>query len=77
MKWPAVSPELNPNEHVWDRVNRSVRGRPVPPQILQDLEEALVEEWSLIPQRYLRRLIRSMSRWCQAVINARGGHTPY
>ena len=70
----AVSPYLNPIEPVWDRLNRSVRGHPVPPQTLQDLEQDLIEEWSLIPQHDLRRLIRSMPRRCQAVINACGGH---
>jgi Transposase and inactivated derivatives len=77
MEWPAVSPDLNPIEHVWDRLNRSVHGRPVPPQTLQDLEQTLVEEWNLIPQRDFHRLIRSMSHRCHAVINAHGGLTPY
>ena len=61
MEWPIVSPEHNPIEHVRNRLKRSVRGRPVPPQILQNLEQALIEEWNLIPQCDLRRLIRSMS----------------
>jgi hypothetical protein len=42
MEWPAVSPDLNPIEHVWDRLNRSVRGRPIPPQTVQDLEQTLI-----------------------------------
>ena len=77
MEWPAVSPDLNPIEHVWYRLNRSVLGHPIPPQTLQDLEQALIEELNLIPQRDLRRLTRSMPRRYQAVINARGGLTPY
>ena len=44
MEWPAVSPDLNPIEHVWDRFNRSFHRRPVPPQTLEDLEQALIEE---------------------------------
>jgi hypothetical protein len=48
MKWPAVSPDLNPIEYVWDRLDRSVHGNPVPPQTLQDLKQALIEEWNLI-----------------------------
>ena len=44
MEWPAVGPDLNSIEHAWDRLNRSVRGRHVPPQTLQDLEQALIEE---------------------------------
>ena len=77
MEWPAVGPDLNPIEHVWDRPNRSVLGRSVPPQTLQDLEQALIEEWNLIQKRDFRQLKRSMPYRCQAVINARGGHTPY
>ena len=39
MEWTGVSPKLNPIEYVWDRLNRSVRGRPVPPQTLQDIQD--------------------------------------
>ena len=67
IEWSAVSPDLNPIEHVWNRLNRSVHGHPVPPQTLQ--------EWNLIPQHDLHQLIRSMPRRCQAVINACGIHT--
>ena len=41
MECPAVSLDL---ELVWDRLNISVRGRHVPPQTLQYLEQALIEE---------------------------------
>jgi hypothetical protein len=30
MEWPTVSPDLSLIEHVWDRLNRSVCGHPVP-----------------------------------------------
>ena len=74
MECPAVSSDL---DLMWDRLNGSVRGRSVQPQTPQNLKQPLTEEWNLIPQRDLRRLIRSMPRRCQAVINAPGGHTPY
>lgn len=77
MDWPAISPDLNPIEHVWDLLDRRVRARPNPPDTLQQLQEALNEEWRIIPQEDLRRLIRSMPRRCQAVIQAGGGHTRY
>jgi hypothetical protein len=42
------------SEYVWESLNRSVLGHPIPPQTLQDLEQALIEEWNLIPQRDFR-----------------------
>lgn len=77
MGWPAMSPDLNAIEHVWDLLDRRIRKRPAAPQTLRGLAEALVEEWRNLPQDMLRRLIRSMPRRCQAVIAANGGHTRY
>ncbi|CAF4836714.1 unnamed protein product [Pieris macdunnoughi] len=54
-----------------------IRKRPIAPQTLQQLTEALIEEWERIPQEDIRRIIRSMPRRCQAVIRAHGGHTRY
>ncbi|GFV58355.1 transposable element Tcb2 transposase [Trichonephila clavipes] len=42
--WPACSPDMNPIEHVWDAL-----GRRVAPQTLQELETALLEEWTEYP----------------------------
>ncbi|GFW54093.1 transposable element Tcb1 transposase [Trichonephila clavipes] len=44
MEWPACSPDMNPIEHVWDALGRRVAGRQPPPQTLQELERALLEE---------------------------------
>ena len=77
MDWPAISPDLNPIEHLWDILDRRIRRRLNPPQTLQQLTEALVEEWNSIPQEVIRRLVRSMPRRCQEVIRATGGHTRY
>ena len=70
MEWPARSPDLNPIEH-------AVSSRPVQPASVQELRQAPLEEWDQIPQYKIRRLISSMRRHCQAVIEARGNHTCY
>lgn len=77
LPWPSKSPDLNPIEHLWDELDRRVRARQPAPQSLRQLAVALQEEWVNIPQEVIRNLILSMGRRCQAVINARGGHTRY
>ena len=63
--------------HAWDMLQTAVSSRPVQPASVQELRQALLEEWDQIPQYKIRRLISSMRRRCQAVIEARGHHTRY
>ncbi|GFV90532.1 transposable element Tcb2 transposase [Trichonephila clavipes] len=51
---------MNPIDHVWDAVGRRVAGRQPPPQTLQELERALLEEWDRIPQLVINSIIESM-----------------
>ncbi|GFV25415.1 transposable element Tcb2 transposase [Trichonephila clavipes] len=76
-KWPACSPDMNPIEHVWDALGRRVAGRQPPPQTLQELERALLEEWDRIPQLVINSLIDSMPQRCSTLLAVRGNHTPY
>ena len=62
MEWPARSPDLNPIEHAWDMLQTAVSSRPVQPASVQELRQALLEEWDQIPQYKIRRLISSMRR---------------
>ena len=52
--WPAVSPYMNPIEHIWDYLGRKVRARGNV-HILRDLENALIQEWNNIPDVIIRR----------------------
>ncbi|KAI3354701.1 hypothetical protein L3Q82_019193 [Scortum barcoo] len=49
MDWPARSPDLNPIEHIWDIMSRSIHQRHVAPQTVQELADALVQVWEEIP----------------------------
>ena len=42
---PAMSPDLNPIEHVWDMLGRRVQEVEPPIQNLRQLEAALHREW--------------------------------
>uniref|UniRef100_A0A8C5P7D7 Tc1-like transposase DDE domain-containing protein n=1 Tax=Leptobrachium leishanense TaxID=445787 RepID=A0A8C5P7D7_9ANUR len=75
MDWPAHSPDLNPIEHIWYIMSRSILQRHVAPQTVQELGDALVQVWEEIPQETIRHLIRSMPRLCMEVIQ--GGPTSY
>ncbi|GBM33382.1 hypothetical protein AVEN_169916-1 [Araneus ventricosus] len=77
MAWPARSPDLNPVEHVWDMLGRRIAVRSVPPGALQELQQALLHEWALLPQQAINDTIASMPCRCQACISARGYHTRY
>ncbi|GFT66391.1 transposable element Tcb2 transposase [Trichonephila clavipes] len=77
MEWPACSPDMNAIEHVWDALGRRVAGRQPPPQTLQELERALLEEWDRIPQLVINNLIDFMPQGCSTLLVVRGNHTPY
>ncbi|GFU85326.1 transposable element Tcb1 transposase [Trichonephila clavipes] len=75
MEWPTCSPNMNPIEHVWDALGRRVSGRQQPPQTLQELERALLEEWDKIHQLVINSLVDSISQSCLALLAVRGNHT--
>ncbi len=77
MDWPAVSPDLNPIEHLWDNLGRKVTPRLNPDSTVNDLRRILLEEWDQIPQESVNTLIHSMRRRCTECIQAAGGHTHY
>ena len=75
LPWPARSPDLNPIEHVWDILGRRMQHRAC--QNLNQLFDALKEEWDNIPQEDLDHMISNMPRCVGMVISANGGHTNY
>ena len=77
LSWPSRSPDMNPIEHVWSYVKRSIQLRNPPPQNLPQLRQAMVYCWNQIPQDYLHRLILSMPRRVTSLILAHGGYTRY
>ncbi len=77
LPWPAVSPDLEPIEHVCDEMQRRLRALPNQPVTLAALGQTLVQIWNGIPQVFFNHLVGSMRRRCQACIDANGGHTRY
>lgn len=77
LEWPSCSPDLNPIEHLWDMIKRTIRARQNNPGNAEQLIQAVLEEWGNLPQEEINNLIESMPRRIRACIGARGGNTDY
>ena len=82
--WPLYSPDLNPIEHVWKALKKTVldlhpeltevRGED---SIREAVGTALQEAWSLLLKELFDRLMESMEDRVKACIKAKGCHTKY
>ena len=71
--WPAMSPDMNPIEHVWDFIGRKINQRNLKCQNIDELRTAILQEWQQLPQD----LVRSMTRRVTELHNKRDGYTRY
>lgn len=77
MDWPAKSPDMNPIEHVWDRMGVIIRDMDNPPTNLAQLRDAVVQAWAQIPMDDISHLVASMPNRVAALEAAHGGNTTY
>ena len=69
LDWPSLSPHMSPIEHAWDELARRISARHQLPRNVNELTNALVNEWNNIPQQ-VANLVLSTRRRCPACIAA-------
>ncbi len=77
MDWPAKSPDMNPIEHVWDKMGVIIRDMGNPPTNLAQLRDAVVRAWAQIPMDDIAHLVATMPNRVAALEAAYGGNTTY
>ena len=76
LQWPSRSRNMNPIEHVWDRMGRNVCKRN-DVVTFDYLERALVDEWNNLEPPFLRKQVQGMPRRVRELHQRRGGYTRY
>ncbi len=75
LKWPAMSPDLNPIKHLWRDLKTAVgRKHPLNPNVHEQFAK---EEWSKIPVERCKKLIHGYRKRLISVIISKGGATKY
>lgn len=75
LEWPSQSPDLNPIEHLWEHIDRQLKGHR--PKNKDELFGLISEYWRNIPPHVIINLVDSMPRRCKAVLDAKGYATKY
>ena len=72
LNWAPYSPDLNPIENLWERLDSAVRNRKPMPTKLEELVKIIEEEWYNLSIEYIRALICSMPNRVKTIYKARG-----
>jgi transposase len=72
IQWPAMYPDMNPIEHIWDVLGRNFRHHAA--QNILQLTNELIAEWNNLPNNLVQRFVNSMRRRVDVLLRAIGGH---
>ena len=75
LKWPPLSPDLNPIEHLRNHVERDLRKLNC--SNIKELKNKIKIIWENIDPKVTENLVFSIQRRLQAVIYSKGGPTKY
>ena len=77
LDWQSLSPDISPIVHIWVELGRCIGARRQLPWNVNELTNALINEWNNIPQQVIANLVLSMRRRCTACIAANGSYIRY
>ena len=77
LPWPALSPDLNPIKNLWGILTRRVYKNGKQFNTLNELKNAILNEWDQISLEEVRNLIMSMPNRIFSVILNSGAKTKY
>jgi DDE superfamily endonuclease/Transposase len=77
LDWPAQSPDLNPIEHLWAWMKIRLNKYDTPPSGMLELWERVQDIWNSFSAEECERLVASMPKRIQAVLDAKGWWTDY
>ena len=77
MKWPTLSPDMNPLENIWGIFSNKVKQGGRQFERLADLKCAIISAWKVISQSDLQNLLNSMPNGIEELLKNFGGHTYY
>ena len=75
LDWPSQSPDANPIENVWNVLKMKLAGKRVFP--LKKLSQKIRKIWQELPTDYAEKLVESMPKSCQAILDNDGNWTIY
>lgn len=77
LKWPPNSPDLNPIENLWGKMEYMTKNRnPTSREHLWDIVQDAFQE-IVADEEYIKNLVRSMPKRLNDVIEAKGNFTKY
>ena len=75
LDWPAQSPDLNPIEHLWNKMDRCLRRLETPVRTQDQVWDAIQKIWVELGNDVCKKLVDTMPARINDVIRANGGYT--
>ena len=77
LEWPARSSNLNIIENIWADLSRCVYANGKQYKYVKELRDSIIKNWSLLKQKRIKKLYKSIPKRLLDVVQQKGGLTKY